>query len=280
MLRFSGTSDIRRFVKEYLDTRDDLAGNVIVDIPAGSGAMSRVLHEKGAVVKPFDLFPEFFDVEGLTCEAADIMARIPMEDATADMVLFQEGIEHLPDQLAALREINRILKPGGTLLLTTPNISSLRARVSHLFTESELWKRMPPNELDALWFTNDQRMYFGHLFLIGIQRLRVLAIAAGFELRNILPVRASASSLLLGWLYPLVVAVNWLAYVRNLRKRPELPMDEKRRTYRAIRRLNCNRTILFGRHIFAEFTKTAEPGDIALRVNRPEDTYAAGDPEA
>lgn len=49
--------------------------------------------------------------------------RFPYEDATFDGVLFCELIEHLTmDPAAALREIHRVLKIGGWLLLTTPNI--------------------------------------------------------------------------------------------------------------------------------------------------------------
>ena len=268
MLKFFGSSDIKLYVKNYFQGRDDLENKVIVDIPAGTGVNTKVLQEKGARVKAYDLFPEFFDVEGLTCEAADLQKRLPIEDATADIVLFQEGIEHLPDQLAALRELNRILKPGGSLILTTPSISHLRARVSNVFTESELYKRMPPNELDALWHTDDGRMYYGHLFLIGIQRLRVLAAAAGFRIEKIHAVRVSRSSLPLGVLYPLILLFNFWAYRRTMRKNEKTPLEEKKRVYREIFKLNVHPTILFGRHLFIDFRK--EPGLNAegLPVNR------------
>jgi len=50
----------------------------------------------------------------------------PFADGSFEVVLFCEIIEHLQiDPAAVLREINRILKPGGTLILTTPNVSRL-----------------------------------------------------------------------------------------------------------------------------------------------------------
>jgi len=52
----------------------------------------------------------------------------PYADASFDTVLCCELIEHLPsDPMHMMGEINRILKPGGHLLLTTPNVGSLRA---------------------------------------------------------------------------------------------------------------------------------------------------------
>jgi SAM-dependent methyltransferase len=53
----------------------------------------------------------------------------PFADAEFDVVFFCEILEHLLyDPLAVLREIKRVLKPGGTLILTTPNVSRLENR--------------------------------------------------------------------------------------------------------------------------------------------------------
>jgi SAM-dependent methyltransferase len=51
---------------------------------------------------------------------ADINNSIPLEDNVSDCVICTEVLEHLKKPQNALSEIFRILKPGGTLLLTTP----------------------------------------------------------------------------------------------------------------------------------------------------------------
>ncbi len=50
---------------------------------------------------------------------SDITA-IPVEDCSFDAVMCTEVLEHVPDPVAALKELNRILKPGGYLLITAP----------------------------------------------------------------------------------------------------------------------------------------------------------------
>ena len=52
--------------------------------------------------------------------------RLPLADASFDLVLFCEVLEHMTnDPLAALTELSRVLRPGGHLILTTPNVARL-----------------------------------------------------------------------------------------------------------------------------------------------------------
>lgn len=268
MLQFFGSSDIKNFVRKVLESKSGLQGKKVADIPAGLGVTSKILMDKGADVYPYDLFPEVFKNTEQECKYADLQDKLPIDDDFLDMVICQEGIEHLPDQLATLKEFNRILAKGGTLIITTPNISHLRAKLSNFLTESELYKRMPANELDAIWQAADNRQYFGHIFLLGIQKLRILAIAAGFKLKKVHKVKSSTSALVLGVFYPLIVLVNLLSYFYNVRKKDKIDKNDKKRVYWEIVKLNMHPTILFGRHLFVEFEKVHELNDINLFENK------------
>ena len=69
---------------------------------------------------------------------------LPLAPQTADVVIMSELIEHLIDTDSALEEVHRVLKPGGSLLLSTPNLAAWYNRglvalgVQPLFSEVSL----------------------------------------------------------------------------------------------------------------------------------------------
>ncbi|MCX6283180.1 MAG: class I SAM-dependent methyltransferase [Bacteroidetes bacterium] len=258
------------YVKQYLDgIRNELRGKKVIDIPAGNGATSEILLEAGAEVEPFDLFPEYFLLKGLECKRADITDHIPVPDEHADWVTCQEGIEHFSDQLRAFKEINRVLKQGGRLLLTTPSYSNLSAKLSYLLFESETHKQMPPNEIDDIWMADSslsKELYHGHIFMIGLQKLRVLAKLSGFRIAGIKYMRLSKGSLVLfPFFYPLIWISSWMRYFRNMRKHAGIPSRAKKEVYREQLRINLNPKNLLNKHTFIIFEKEMKAKDVAFR---------------
>jgi SAM-dependent methyltransferase len=65
-------------------------------------------------------------------EGSRLTARLPFGDATCDIVLAGEIIEHIVDTEAFLREIRRILRPCGAVVLSTPNLLWWKARLEML----------------------------------------------------------------------------------------------------------------------------------------------------
>jgi SAM-dependent methyltransferase len=89
-----------------------------------------------------DEFADRLAIEGLdTNYSSDRVRRgsltaLPYTDGTFDRALCLDVLEHLtfPEQGEALAELFRVIKPGGELLVTVPNLAHLQSRVHFLFT--------------------------------------------------------------------------------------------------------------------------------------------------
>jgi ubiquinone/menaquinone biosynthesis C-methylase UbiE len=256
-------------VKRFFEKRKiDLKNKIVIDIPAGNGVTAEMLLNFGAQVKAFDLFPEYFMLDGVSCNFADAMKEIPLESRHADWLVCQEGIEHFSDQLKALKEFNRVLKKDGHLIVTTPSYSSLSAKLSYLLFESETNRSMPPNEINDIWMSskNNNEIYYGHIFLIGLQKLRTLAKLSGFKIEEIQYVRISKGSLLLlPFLYPLILINSCFVYLRNIKKNSEISMETKKKVYLEQLKINIGIKNLINRHTLIHFKKESELSDLDFR---------------
>jgi SAM-dependent methyltransferase len=121
-------------------------GGRVVDVGCGSALVADRIRDKDGTYVGFDFGGHH--IEYAAKKYADITERqlrtafirgdaekLPLADATADVVVFSEVIEHLLRPELAVWEISRILKPGGVLVMTTNNASEvpLRSPLSHLF---------------------------------------------------------------------------------------------------------------------------------------------------
>ena len=104
----------------------------ILEVGAAPYLLTEALREGGRRVTAVDLDPERFrpaiDALDLDVVACDIERDpLPLGDDTFDLVIFNEVFEHLRiNPIAVVEELRRVLTPGGTLLLSTPNGLALR----------------------------------------------------------------------------------------------------------------------------------------------------------
>jgi len=114
-----------REVRRYLDALDPAAR--VLDAGCGEGV---IVQEYAGRLR----------IEGVDLNYASAHVRqgsltaLPFDAGVFDRVLCLDVLEHLPfeDQLPALKELHRVLRPGAELLLSVPNLAHLQSRVQFL----------------------------------------------------------------------------------------------------------------------------------------------------
>ncbi len=194
----------------------------LLDVPAGAGGYSKQLGQLGYRVVSMDLLPPAHRARPLSWVRADANQPFPFAAASFDYVLSREGIEHLENQVGFIRECARVLRPGGTIAITTPNLMHLSARVSYLLSGQRNLKRGLINEVQTLRLSRGPHLYHGHVFMIDYFRLRYLLRLAGFDQIEVHTDRYSPTAIALAPLAPLLWAASrfsvWSAARNNRRK--------------------------------------------------------------
>jgi 2-polyprenyl-3-methyl-5-hydroxy-6-metoxy-1,4-benzoquinol methylase len=123
-----GLEDIRFFEL----TADLNGGKKLLDVGCATGMLLDNLRERGWAVKGVELCRESAEY-GMKTRGLDIfvgtLEEALLPDASFPVVHFSHLIEHVPDPKGFFAEVRRILLPGGHVVVVTPNIDSLQARV-------------------------------------------------------------------------------------------------------------------------------------------------------
>jgi 2-polyprenyl-3-methyl-5-hydroxy-6-metoxy-1,4-benzoquinol methylase len=118
--------------------RRQLSGTCVVDVGCGAGDLYSVVRGRfsqyiGVDVVRYDAFPE----EARFCQFDLDSGRIPLAEGCADVVVAVEVIEHLENPRDFARQLVRLVKPGGSVIITTPNqlsfLSLLTLVLKHRF---------------------------------------------------------------------------------------------------------------------------------------------------
>jgi SAM-dependent methyltransferase len=102
-----------------------VASPEILEIGSGTGTMLHQLRQRGYRAQGVELRQAFIDQAHAWYGAVPIAQvtgpELPFSDRSFDVVLSFDVFEHIPDSDAHLREVTRVLRPGGSYLLQTPN---------------------------------------------------------------------------------------------------------------------------------------------------------------
>jgi SAM-dependent methyltransferase len=117
-------------------------GTRALDVSCRNGEVMRELAARGFEVRGTRFERGLPPIEGLPVdEGVDLIRGLPYPDESFDLVVITEVLEHLENHRAAIAELARVLRPGGHLVLTTPNIMRLDSRIGFMLAGMHKAKR-------------------------------------------------------------------------------------------------------------------------------------------
>ena len=125
--RYDLTNDVlslgqdRRWRHQVIDAVAPVAGEVVLDLAAGTGTSSQPFRDRGATVVPCDFSVGMLRVGKQARPHLPFVAgdgtRLPFADDTFDAVTISFGLRNIVDPDAGLRELLRVTRPGGRIVV-------------------------------------------------------------------------------------------------------------------------------------------------------------------
>ena len=209
----------------------------ILELCPGEGELTRTLLEYGYQrIEALDINPENFKVKAVKCHSGNLNEALPFENEKFDLVLAVEGIEHLEDQYHFAKECHRVLKNGGGVIITTPNIVGFGSRIKFLFTGFYSLCTRPASEFKKDWVKE-------HIAPLTFWQLRHILHTNGLKIKELSTDHIRRSSLIGLLFYPLSYFLTYL----NVTYRKNEITPEHLKTNKEINRQMHEPCIYFGR---------------------------------
>lgn len=231
--------EIHKQVLKLIGALGPPANRKVLDAPLGPGAMAWELHDMGYAVTGADI--DLHQSDNLPAEIirqkCDLNRPLPFADRSFDLITSLEGIEHVENHFLLLREFGRVIRPGGRLIISTPNICSLEQRL-HFLERGTFYRFIRREEIEQ------KGSGFDHQNLISYVELRQVLDWAGFQIERVEKDRAKLRQLI--FLLPV-----WLFLKANL----ALQSDQRKAKY-LLSETSSNAVLLGGNTIIFQAKKT------------------------
>lgn len=147
----------------------------VLDLGCGEGRFAAAMQRAGASVTAADVAPEALRRASAAHPRLDVRllageAELPFEDCVFDAVWAGEVIAHVSDTAGWLSEVRRVLRSGGTLLLSTPNHPPLEL-LAMAFWRGRFEERFDPRSSTVRFYT--RRTLARLLANFGFERVEV-----------------------------------------------------------------------------------------------------------
>lgn len=152
-----------------------LRGEKVLDLGCGDGAVGEVLQKKlGVKIVGMDISKAALEMakkRGIKTVLGSSENKLPFNDQVFDAVFWGDNVEHLFSPIETAREIKRVLKPNGRLVISCPNMGYWRYRL-YFFLKG----RLPDTEWTGL-----KSWEWSHIRFFNFSLIEEFLSTAGFS---------------------------------------------------------------------------------------------------
>lgn len=201
----------RRLFRGLIDTLALPADARILDIGSSTGTNLRMLGEMGFTrfegLDSSDEAIRWCAQKGLGKVTKGDVCAIPFPGGSFDLVLATDIIEHVDDDLAALREIRRVVKPGGSVLITVPAFQSLWGLQDDVSHHKRRYRaRQVLTLVDSARLFPKRSFYFNYALFLPIYLARLIMRGKAAKVRSENEINSPLINRILGWVFRCDVA--------------------------------------------------------------------------
>ncbi|MEM2768727.1 MAG: class I SAM-dependent methyltransferase [Candidatus Aenigmatarchaeota archaeon] len=172
-------------------------GKKVLELGPGTGILLFELKKKGFIVQGLDINPSLAK-PNLNIKKGDINKKLPFKSESFDIIIALEVLEHTFNPFFVLKEIARVLKRDGYVIISMPNDYCIFHKLSFLFSR-------PPKKFDI----------YGHHYSLGIDQIKFL-ISKELKIEKEIPILFFRKFTFLNPFARVLVKLNKSLFARNI----------------------------------------------------------------
>lgn len=213
----------------------------LLDVGAGSGELAHTVAQRGFTPTACDIYGGDFRYHGtIPFVQANFDERWPFTSPQFDYVVCLEVVEHMANPSQLIRNLSCALVPGGLLILSTPNILSIKSRLRFLTEGAWEYFREPLLERARVDYANPHEHF--HIAPLRVHELEYFMHLAGVDVETFETTKRYTGLRAVCYPLELVMRLQLWSKCRRAKRKGDI-------SYERIARVLLSEPILYGQHL-------------------------------